>query len=68
MVRISLPEAQVAGVKVFNLKGETVAVLMDGKSGPGHISFTKGMGNLKNGLYIVRLSAGDKSISKKLLF
>jgi hypothetical protein len=54
-------------LKLYNLLGEEVRVLLDGWTNPGWYKTTFDASDLASGLYIYRLQAQQESISRKLL-
>jgi hypothetical protein len=66
-ITFSLPEAEYASLKVFNLIGEEVATLVEQQLPAGSYKFNFDASKLPSGLYIYRLSAGTHSQSKKLM-
>jgi len=52
---------------VFNLLGQHVASLTDGIITPGRYSTIWNAGNLPSGIYFVRLSAGNRQLTRKAL-
>lgn len=65
-ISFSIPEASDVSLKIYNLLGQEVASLVDGKVAAGNHSFTFNAGNLSSGLYIYRVYAGDQVISRKM--
>jgi acyl-homoserine lactone acylase PvdQ len=65
-VRFELPESATARVDVVDLLGRTVAVLADGRQPAGPQSVQFDTAALPNGVYVVRLRAGDVTQSRKL--
>ncbi len=66
-IEFSLDRAQEVVLKVWNVLGQTVAILIDGQLGPGrHVVRFEGRG-LPTGVYFYRLEAGSFVQTKKLL-
>lgn len=62
----TLPEQSEVTLSVFNITGEEVAKVIDSKVLPaGNHSLEFNASNLNSGVYLYRLSAGGKSITKK---
>ena len=59
-------ESQVV-IKVYNLLGKEVAVLMNEKKTPGFYELNFGGEKLPSGIYVYRLEAGSFSSSKKMI-
>ncbi|MBN1151309.1 T9SS type A sorting domain-containing protein [candidate division WOR-3 bacterium] len=67
----SIPQNCRASLKIYNTAGQLVATLFDGEleSGSYRIfwdSRDERNGLVKNGIYFVRLSAGDQSLTVKM--
>jgi hypothetical protein len=70
-VHWDLPEPATARLEVYNVAGQRVAVLADGRQGAGRHSLNwdirddKG-GKVPNGVYILRLTVGSRSVGSKV--
>lgn len=67
LISFDLPEASVVSVKVFNIRGETVATLANNqymKTGYNEMYFDAG--NLPSGVYIYNLNAGGYATTGKM--
>jgi|GEM_PF-2399550 len=67
-LNFSLPEKRRITLKVFNDLGQEVAVLLDKQdmsSGTHHVTFDAD--GLSSGMYLVRLEAGDKVVSQRII-
>lgn len=67
MISFDLPEASVVSVKIFNIRGETVATLANNqymKNGYNEMYFDAG--NLPSGVYIYNLNAGGYATTGKM--
>lgn len=77
LVRYALPEAAEVALEVFNLQGQRVATLARGRQGPGEFSVAFGsgvtdaggtaIGRLPAGVYFMRLAAGPRVATRKML-
>jgi len=54
-------------VKVFNLRGEVVGVLMNGMVDAGSYTMTWDASNLSSGVYMVRAEAGNQIATQKVM-
>jgi hypothetical protein len=66
-ISYSLPESQVATLKVYNSLGEEVATLMNGSQSAGAHAVSLSAYDLQNGIYFYRLTAGKFSQSGKMV-
>jgi hypothetical protein len=73
-LKVHLPESSVVFLEVFNLYGQKVHSVVAGKElEQGVHTFAWSEGNIqhrqpgRDGLYIIRLQAGDRQVSKKVL-
>jgi hypothetical protein len=62
-----LPSASVVQLKVYNLLGQEVASLVDGRLNSGNHSVNFDASKLSSGVYIYRLSSGGISYSRKMI-
>ncbi len=67
VIEFGLPRESFVILEVFNLLGERVALLVDGKMSAGYYSETFNAQGLASGLYFYRLSAGDFVQTQKLV-
>ena len=65
-ISFSVPKASDISLKVYNLIGQEVASLVDGKVAAGTHTFTFNAENLSSGLYFYRITAGHQVISRKM--
>ena len=65
-VRVSLPEAGVVRVVVYDVLGRQVAVLADGERSAGTHDVALDAGRLAPGVYVVRLTAGEASVVRRV--
>jgi hypothetical protein len=66
-IRFSLPKSQNVSLKVYDINGKEVALLISGKVQGGNNSIDFFAGNLPSGIYIYRLEAGNFVESKKMI-
>ena len=66
-VGFSLPKAQTVSLDIFNLNGQWVRNVMDGAMEVGYHEVTIKREDLAPGLYLYRLSVGDKQYNRRLL-
>lgn len=66
-INFSLPKAQNVSLKVYDINGKEVALLISGKVQGGNNSIDFFAGNLPSGIYIYRLEAGNFVESKKMI-
>lgn len=66
-ISFELPQSSVVQLKVYNLLGQEVANLMDGRMNSGNHSVNFDASQLSSGVYIYRLVAGNQSITKKMM-
>jgi hypothetical protein len=57
-VPFSLQSPQKIGLKVFNIQGQQVAELVNGVRPPGDYTITFDSGDLSEGMYLIRFTAG----------
>lgn len=66
-ITYTVPTSSTVTLEVFNMLGQRVATLVDGRKEPGEYSIVLEAGSLTSGLYIYRLRAGSRRISRKML-
>lgn len=66
-IELSLAEASYASVKVFNLKGAVVGVLMDGMVDANTYTMTWDASNLSSGVYMIRAEANGQIATQKVM-
>ena len=66
-ITFELPFATRVSLQVFNLSGREVATLIDSHHRPGIHSVHLTVDNLPSGLYIVRMEASGRAISRKVV-
>jgi hypothetical protein len=68
VIHFSLPKSEIVSVKVYNIFGQEVAVLMDNQQyAAGHYSTEFNASGLASGVYFYRLQAGSFTATKKML-
>ena len=65
-IRYSVPRSQHVTLKVYDMLGKEVAVLVNGIKEPGTYSVNFSIANLASGIYIYRMQAGDFVQTKKM--
>lgn len=66
-IRFSLIEGGATTLKIYDLLGRELAVLVDSDLGPGNYAFDFQADNLTSGVYIYRLVSGRSVATKKML-
>jgi len=66
-IQYSVAGSQNVTIKIFNVLGKEVAVLVDEKKEPGVYSVEYNASHLASGLYLYRLQAGDVVLVKKMV-
>lgn len=67
MIEYDLPRRSYTTLSVYNILGQTVAILVDGYQSPGGHTIKFDSKNLPGGIYFYRLQAGAFAETKKLL-
>lgn len=63
-IKYSISKSSFVTIKVFNLLGQEVAVLLNQYKDSGNYSIDFTAANLSSGVYLYRLLAGDFSLTK----
>jgi hypothetical protein len=66
-ISYELPQAQNIKLQIFDITGRLVETLYNGYKEAGHWDVTWNASNQSSGVYIYRLQAGDRCISKKMV-
>ena len=66
-ISFELPQAGLVQLKIYNLLGQEVANLVDGRMNSGNHTVNFDASQLSSGVYIYRLVAGNQSITKKMM-
>jgi hypothetical protein len=66
-IAFALPQGGDGSLKVYNMLGEEVAVLLSGYLEPGYRTVTFDASRLPSGVYAYRLTAGAMRESRKML-
>ena len=66
-IRFDLAEARDVSIRIYNMVGQTVAVLVDGPRAAGRYSVTWDAAGFASGVYFYRLEAGNFVSTKKLV-
>ena len=67
VIRFKLHDSGFMSLKVYDIVGREVAVLLDEKKSPGEYEIEWDSSNLPSGVYLYRLTSGGSVISRKLL-
>ena len=62
----SLPRPADVQLTVYNIRGQTVAILVDEHQSPGEYALNFDKDNLPSGIYFYRLKAGEQIVTKKM--
>ena len=65
-ITYELPEASQVSVEVYNLLGQKVTTLVDGRAEAGQHSVTWDGANYSSGIYFYKLTAGGKTFTKRM--
>ena len=65
-IRYSLPETAEVVLDVFNIQGQRVARLVNGRQQAGEHAISFDASRLASGIYIYRLKAGNQTLSRKM--
>lgn len=68
LIRYTLPRAEEVTLKIFNLAGQEIATLFEGKRERGEYSGRWHPGNLPAGVYVYQLQCESVLIKKKLVY
>lgn len=66
-IKYSLPETANVSMKLYDLLGREVVVLINKKKPAGNYEITFDATSLPSGIYIYRLKAGDFNVAKKMI-
>ncbi len=67
IIKYHIPELSFVTVKVYNVLGNEIALLVNGEKPPGKYEINFNATNLSSGIYIYRLRADDFTDTKKML-
>jgi hypothetical protein len=67
MIRYDVPQAGKVSLTIYNLLGQTVATLFDGRQLPGSHTISWNASNLPSGLYFCRMEAARFAQTRKML-
>ncbi|UCC79073.1 MAG: carboxypeptidase regulatory-like domain-containing protein [Candidatus Zixiibacteriota bacterium] len=65
-IKFALPEQMDVKIEIFNILGQKTAMIAEGLFPAGYHSVTWDGGNAASGVYYYKLTAGDKTIVKKM--
>lgn len=66
-ISFDLPNSELVSLKVYNLRGQTIATLVNNELSSGSYDFTFNAVNLPSGLYFYELQAGNYVETKKMM-
>jgi len=66
-IKFSLPKDQSVSLRVYNLAGQMIHTLVDGKRIAGNHSVQWNAATVASGVYFYRLDTGDKSMTQKMI-
>lgn len=66
-IQFSVPQASNVTIRIYDILGREVAMLIDEEYQPGQYKVIFEAGQLASGLYVYRILAGDFNESKKLM-
>ena len=66
-IRYALPKSSKVTLMIYNLMGQEVARLVDGKQSAGNHNVTWNASNISSGIYFYRLRAGDFVQTRKMV-
>lgn len=67
MIRFSIPESGSVSLKLFDAIGSEIITIFDGYKTAGNHEIYFNAADLSSGVYLYRITAGNKSITKKLI-
>lgn len=67
-ISFELPESQHVTVGVYDITGRKIADLADGRYSAGQHTLTWNAGNRASGLYLIRMTAGDRDFIQRVSF
>ena len=67
-IELSIPKSEFVTLKIYNILGEEVAVLVSEKLAAGQYKYDWDAGNIASGVYFYRIQAGDYVDVKKMVF
>lgn len=66
-INYSIPKSGFVTLKIYDMLGNEVAVLVNGEKQAGTYDITFNSGNLSSGVYFYRITAGEFSVTKKMI-
>ncbi|NWF49655.1 MAG: T9SS type A sorting domain-containing protein [Ignavibacteriaceae bacterium] len=67
IIRFNVPETQLVSLKVYDVLGNEVAILVDREMSAGQYEYYFSAANLSTGVYFYTLTAGDFTVTKKMM-
>lgn len=66
-IKFSIPEGKFTSLKIYDILGKEIAVLVNEELAPGNYSINYSAADLQSGIYFYRLSSGSYTASKKMI-
>lgn len=66
MIKYSIPDAAFVDLRIFNLLGQEIQVLVSEYQEPGEFTINFNASELNSGLYIYKLIAGEQVLTRKM--
>jgi hypothetical protein len=66
-ISLALPQKSNVKLEIFNLLGQSIAIIFQGTLEAGYHEVTWDAGSAPSGVYFYRLSADDKSLTRKMM-
>jgi len=66
-IKFNLPQSDLMSLCVYDLQGRLTQTLLERKLNAGQHVYNWGAPNLPSGIYLITLSSGDQTITKKTI-
>jgi len=66
-IHIKIPEAGIISLKVYNIIGEEVAIIINNYMAAGTYKFFLNANELSSGVYLLRMNSGEVNLSHKII-